>query len=56
MTFFDRLNVAITARDFEGADDIAALAHAQSLCRTHAIKVTQGDRPVGEIAKGTVLA
>jgi hypothetical protein len=53
MAFLDRLAFVVTVRDFEGKDDIAALAHAYSLCGTHAIEVTQGGRRVGEVAKGT---
>lgn len=52
MSFLDKLNFVVTVRDFEGADDSAALAHAYSLCGTHAIEITQADRRVGEIAKG----
>jgi hypothetical protein len=55
MAFLDRLNVVVTVRDFEGADDAAALAHAESLCATHTIEVTQGERRVGEV-KGTKRA
>ena len=53
MSFLDRLNFVVTVRDFEGADDGAALAHAYSLCGTHTIEVTQAGRRVGEVAKGT---
>jgi hypothetical protein len=52
MTFLDRLNVVVTVRDFDGTDDTAALAHAESLCATHTIEVTQAERRVGEV-KGT---
>ena len=31
MSFLDKLNFVVTVRDFEGADDVAALAHAYSL-------------------------
>lgn len=55
MAFLDKLNFVVTVRDFEGANDTAALAHAYSLCGTHAIAVTQADRRVGEVAKGASL-
>lgn len=54
MAFFDKLDVVITVRDFEGADDIAALTHAFTLCGTHTIEVTQAGRRVGEVAKGAM--
>lgn len=44
ITFLDRLNVGITVRDFDGPDDTAALAHAESLYATHTIEVTQAER------------
>jgi hypothetical protein len=56
MTFLDRVGFRITVRDFSGADDMAALAHAQTLCSSHTILVTQADRTVGKIMKGTVPA
>jgi len=52
LAFLDRLNVVVTVRDFEGLDDRAALAHAQSLSATHTIEITQAERRVGEV-KGT---
>lgn len=51
IAFLDRLKVAIAIRDFEGADDAAALAHAETLCAGHTIEVTQAGRWVGEIQK-----
>jgi len=54
MSFLDKLNFVVTVRDFEGADDVAALAHAYSLCGTHTIEITQAGRRVGEVAKGTL--
>ena len=54
MAFLDKLEFIVTVRDFEGADDIAALAHAYTLCGTHTIKVTQAGRHVGEVAKGAL--
>jgi hypothetical protein len=52
MAFLDKLNVVVTVRDFEGANDTAALAHAYSLCKTHTIEVTQAGRRIGEAEKG----
>ena len=52
MAFLDRLDFPVITRNFAGVDDNAALAHALSLCRTHKIAVTAGDRRVGEVAKG----
>ena len=52
MSFLDKLDVVITVRDFDAADDSAALAHAYTLCATHQIAVTQDGRRVGEVAKG----
>jgi hypothetical protein len=54
MAFLDKLDFVVTVRDFEGKDDVAALAHAYSLCGTHTIEVTQGRRHVGEVAKGAL--
>ena len=54
MAFLDKLDFIVAVRDFEGVDDIAALAHAYTLCATHAIKVTQAGRQVGEVAKGAL--
>ena len=54
MAFLDKLEFIVTVRDFEGADDIAALAHAYTLCGTHTIKVTQAGRRIGEVAKGAL--
>jgi hypothetical protein len=56
MAFLDKLDFAVTVRDFEGADDGAALAHAYTLCGTHRIVVTQAGRRVGEVAKGQTAA
>jgi|KBSMisStandDraft_5_1062788.scaffolds.fasta_scaffold995182_1 hypothetical protein len=53
MAFLDKLDFIVTVRNFEGVDDIAALAHAYTLCGTHAINITQAGRRVGEVAKGT---
>lgn len=53
MSFLDRLDFVVTTRDFDAADDGDALAHAFTLCHTHQIAVTQGDRRVGEVAKGS---
>ena len=55
MSFLDRLKVVVLVRDFEGANDTAALTHAYSLCGTHTIEVTQEGRHVVEVAKGTSL-
>lgn len=52
MAFLDKMAVVVTVRDFGAADDIAALAHAYTLCTTHWIAVTQADRRVGEVTKG----
>ena len=52
MAFLDKLDFAVTVRDFDGADDGAALAHAHTLCGTHRIAITQAGRHVGEVAKG----
>ena len=54
MAFLDRLDFIVTVRDFKGADDVAALAHAYTLCGTHTIRVTQAGRRVGEVSKGTL--
>ena len=54
MAFLDKLDFAVTTRDFDAADDAAALAHAYTLCGTHQIAVTQDGRLVGEVAKGAV--
>jgi hypothetical protein len=54
MAFLDKMAFVITVRDFDAADDIAALAHAYTLCATHTIAVTQADRRVGEVAKGAL--
>ena len=54
MAFLDKMAFAVTVRDFDAADDIAALAHAYTLCTTHRIAVTQADRRVGEVAKGAL--
>ena len=56
MDFLDKLDFVVTVRDFEGADDIAALAHAYALCGTHTIEVTQAGRHVGKVAKGTLVS
>jgi len=52
MAFLDKLDFAVTVRDFDCADDSAALAHAYTLCGTHRIAITQAGRRVGEVAKG----
>ena len=52
--FLDKLDFIVTVRDFEGVDDIAALAHAGTLCGIHAIEVTQAGRQVGVVAKGAL--
>ena len=56
MSFLDKLDFVVTARDFDAADDSGALAHAFSLCGTHQIAVTQDGRRVGEVAKGATPA
>ena len=56
MAFLDKLGFTVTVREFEGADDGAALAHAYTLCGTHRIAVTQAGRRVGEVAKGGIAA
>lgn len=52
MAFLDRVDFIVTVRDFKGADDATALAHAYTLCGTHTIRVTQAGRRVGEVSKG----
>jgi hypothetical protein len=52
MSFLDKLNFVVTARDFNADNDIDALAHAYTLCATHTINVTQAGRHVGEVVKG----
>src|SRR5258708_38223823 len=47
--FFDRRNVRFLVRDWSGADDLAALAEAQSLSTTHTIEVWQGERRVAHV-------
>lgn len=56
MAFLDKLDFAVTVRDFDGADDRAALAHAYTLCGTHRIAVTQAGRLVGKVDKGETAA
>ena len=53
MSFLDRLDFVVTTRDFDAADDGEAPAHALTLSDPHQIAVTQGDRRVGEVAKGS---
>ena len=53
MSFLDRLNIPVVARDFVGPNDAAAIAHALTLCRTHTIEISHGDRHVARIPKGT---
>jgi len=53
MSFLDKFNFSVTARDFSGPDDAAAIAHALTLCRTHTIGINHGDRNVARILKGT---
>jgi hypothetical protein len=50
--FFDRRNVRFLVRDWSGADDLAALAEAQSLSATHTIEVWQGERRVAHVKRG----
>jgi hypothetical protein len=52
MSFLDKLNVVIIERGFAGHNDGDAIAHALTLCATHAIEITQDDRLVGSIPKG----
>jgi hypothetical protein len=54
MAFLDKMAVVVAVRDFAAADDIAALAHAYTLCTTQRIAVTQADRRVGEVTKGAL--
>lgn len=55
MAFLDKMTFVITVRDFDAADDIAALAHAYTLCTTQMIAVTQAKRRVGEVAEGSLI-
>jgi hypothetical protein len=52
MSFLDRLDFVVTSRPFDAATDTEALLHAQTLCWSHKIMVTQEDRLVGNVAKG----
>jgi|GraSoiStandDraft_4_1057263.scaffolds.fasta_scaffold8356704_1 hypothetical protein len=52
MAFLDKYAFAVTARDFDGADDNAAMDHGLTLCGTHMIEITQADRLVARIPKG----
>ena len=49
--FLDRNDVVITVRDFVGADDVAALAEAEKLRRSHTIEICCGDRRAGRLEK-----
>jgi len=53
MSFLDKLDFVVTSRPFDAATDAEALLHAQTLCWSHKILVTQDDRLVGKVAKGT---
>jgi hypothetical protein len=55
MAFLDTMAFVVTVRDCDAADDIAALAHAYTLCTTQMIAVTQAERRVGEVAKGALI-
>lgn len=46
------MNFVVAVRDFEAADDSAALAHVENLCATHTVQITEAGRWVGEV-KGT---
>ncbi|HVV26849.1 MAG TPA: hypothetical protein VHC40_02665 [Rhizomicrobium sp.] len=50
--FLDGRNRAVLARDFEGKDDLAALAAAEKLCDMHSIEVWQGERRVARVKQG----
>ena len=52
MSFLDKYEFAVTARDFDAPDDNAALDHGLTLCLTHMIEITQADRLVARIPKG----
>jgi hypothetical protein len=47
----DRNDVVITVRDFAGSDDVAALAEAEKLRRSHTIEICCGDRRAGWLEK-----
>jgi hypothetical protein len=55
MAFLDSLDVVVIRRGFVGRSDEEAMAHARTLCRTHTIQVSQGERLVGRIFKGGAL-
>lgn len=52
LKFLDPLNAAVMARDFQGSDDLAALAAAEHACHTHDVEVWQGARRVARVKKG----
>ncbi|MBA2589779.1 MAG: hypothetical protein H0U98_14270 [Alphaproteobacteria bacterium] len=54
MTLLDKKAFIVSVRDFDADTDIAALAYAYTLCGTHTINVTQADRRVGEVARGSL--
>jgi hypothetical protein len=54
MTFLDKKALTVSKRDFDADNDIAALAHAFTLCGIHTIAVTEAGRRVGEVARGTL--
>jgi hypothetical protein len=55
MALLDELALVITVRDFDAADDTAALAHAYAHCTTHMIAVTQAECRVGEVTKSALI-
>ncbi len=52
MSFLDKLDFIVTQRDFSGPDDLSALDHAHTLCRTHKIEISQAGRFVARVFKG----
>lgn len=52
MSFFDKLNVVVIERGFAERSDGDAIAHARTLCATHAIEITRDGRLVGRIPRG----
>lgn len=47
--FLDKNDVVITARDFLGKNDLAALEEGKRLCLTHTIEIISGTRKVARI-------
>ena len=43
---------AVTGRDFQGSDDLAALAAAERACVSHDVEVWQGARRVARVKMG----